>query len=482
MLIFALLLYCQTAGSAQTIQNISILGSKRTRIETVKRELLFKVGDPFDSTRIAESARNLRRLPFLSQVQLTPYAIGSDIHVEVRVRDLHARALSPTLNGSIDALEYGLTGLDYNLGGRGERIRLSVANQTYVGKSAEVSFWKPRLFGSEHSIFSRAYASREDRDLQWTLNRPFFTLNSKMSYGISLRDTHSITMLFGPSTLLGRYETTDRSARIWYGSSHGEVLKVRPILEVGLLERKGPEKIGENYSIISKSSLYAHLSLTLWQPHYITDRFFHKLGPVEDIQTGSSLSLRWGYTQGISPRSTSFLHLGLNLSPRWHLQNRVYIFSTFYIGIRQTRTRFENGISLMQLQAYRRWGSNCSMALRLRVDAIHKPAGIQQLPLGLKTGLRGFPVNTWVGNRRIIVNTEIRPTFFQTTWATIGGAFFGDFGTAWTAPEVPSLHSALGIGLRLGFNRIYNTPVWRLDVAKNSQRKWHISLGMGQYF
>ena len=132
MLIFALLLYCQTAGSAQTIQNISILGSKRTRIETVKRELLFKVGDPFDSTRIAESARNLRRLPFLSQVRLTPYAIGSDIHVEVRVRDLHSRALSPTLNGSIDALEYGLTGLDYNLGGRGERIRLSVANLSLI--------------------------------------------------------------------------------------------------------------------------------------------------------------------------------------------------------------------------------------------------------------------------------------------------------------------------------------------------------------
>ena len=125
----------------------------------------------------------------------------------------------------------------------------------------------------------------------------------------------------------------------------------------------------------------------------------------------------------------------------------------------------------MQLQAYRRFGSNSSLALRLRAEAIHRPDGIRQLPLGLKTGLRGFPVNTWVGNRRIIVNTEIRPTFFQTTWATLGGALFGDLGTAWTAPETPSLHSALGMGLRLGLSRIYNTPVWRLDVARNSRRK-----------
>ena len=482
MLIFALIVYCQTTGSAQTIRTISILGPKRTRVGTVERELLFKVGDPFDSTLIAESARNLRRLSFLSLVQLTPHTVGSDIHVEVRVRDLHARALSPVVTGSIDALEYGLTALDYNLGGRGERILLAVASQTYVGKSAEVSFWKPRLFGSEHSVFSRTYGSQEGRDVQWSLNRPFFTLKSRVSYGISMRDAHSKTRLLGPGNVLGKYETADRSARIWYGTSHGENMKVRPRLEIGYSKRKGPEKFGENYSILSKSSKYGYLSLTLWQPRYSTDRFVHKLGPVEDIQTGSSLSLRWGYTQGISPSASSFLHLGFNLSPRWHLQNRVYVFSTFNLSIRQTRSRFEHGISLMQLQAYWRFGFNSSLALRLRADAIHRPNGIRQLPLGLKTGLRGFPVNTWVGNRRIIVNTEIRPTFFQTTWATLGVALFGDLGTAWTAPDTPSFHSALGIGLRLGLTRIYNTPVWRLDVARNSRRKWHISLGMGQYF
>ena len=198
MLIFALIVYCQTAESAQTIRTISILGPKRTRVGTVERELLFRVGDLFDSTLIAESARNLRRLSFLGRVKLTPYTVGSDIHVEVRVQDLHARALSPTVTGSIDALEYGLAALDYNLGGRGERILLAVASQTYVGKSAEVSFWKPRLFGSEHSVFSRAYGSQEGRDVQWSLNRPFFTLKSRVSYGISLRDAQSITRLLGP--------------------------------------------------------------------------------------------------------------------------------------------------------------------------------------------------------------------------------------------------------------------------------------------
>ena len=64
------------SGSAQTIRTISVVGLRRTRVKTVERELLFEVGDTFDSTRIAESARNLRRLPFLGRIQIIPHSKG----------------------------------------------------------------------------------------------------------------------------------------------------------------------------------------------------------------------------------------------------------------------------------------------------------------------------------------------------------------------------------------------------------------------
>ena len=482
MLVFALIVYCQTAGRAQTIRTISVVGLERTRVKTVERELLFEVGDTFDSTRIAESARNLRRLPFLGRIQIIPHSKGSDLHIEIRIQDLYARLLSPTITGSINQLEYGLSAFDYNVGGRGERVRIALAEQSYIGKSAEISFSKPRLLDSEHSVYARTYCSSEGHEVQWIFSKPFRTLESRTSYGIGLRDARSQTRLFGAGTVIAQYETSHRKARFWYGTSHGKNTKIRPKVEVGYLERKAPEQTGDTYSPRLRSSLYTLLSLTLWQPRYNTDRFIQLLGPIEDIQTGFSLRLRLGYTRGRSPDAPSYYTWGLYLAPRWRIQNKVYLFSTLYLDTRRRNTRFEHGIFLLQLQAYRRVGANHSLALQLKVEALHRPEGIQQLFLGLATGLRGFPSNTWVGNRRLTVNGELRPTFLHTSWATLGGAFFGDLGAAWTAPEKPSLYSAMGLGLRLNLTRIYNTPIWRLDVARNSLRSWHFSLGMGQYF
>lgn len=482
MLVFALIVYCQTAGNAQTIRSISVVGLERTRVKTVERELLFEVGDTFDSTRIAESARNLRRLLFLGRIQIIPHRNGSDLHIEVRIQDLYARVLSPTIAGSKNNLEYGLAAFDYNVGGRGERLRIAMADQSYIGKCAEISFSKRRLLGSEHSVFARAYGSSEGHDVQWIFSKPFRTLESRTSYGFGLRDARSQTRLFGAGSVIAQYETSHRRARIWYGTSLGKDTIIRPKIEVGYSDRKGPEQTGETYNPRLRSSLYTLLALTLWQPRYNTDRFIKLLGPIEDIQTGSSLSFRLGYTLGRSPDAPSYYNWGLYLAPRWRIQNKVYLFSTVYIDTRRTNSRLEHGIFLFQIRAYRRVGANHSLALRLRVDALHRPEGIQQLFLGLATGLRGFPSNRWVGDRRLTVNGELRPTFLHTSWATLGGTFFGDLGAAWTAPGKPSLYSAMGLGIRLNLTRIYNTPIWRIDVARNSLRSWHFSLGMGQYF
>ena len=51
------------------IHRIVILGLERTDEQVIRRELLFTEGDILDSTRVAETARNLRRLFFIGKVQ-----------------------------------------------------------------------------------------------------------------------------------------------------------------------------------------------------------------------------------------------------------------------------------------------------------------------------------------------------------------------------------------------------------------------------
>ena len=58
-----------------------------TREEVVRRELLFEEGEPFDSFLLEESERNLRRLPFLRQISITPVHDGRYVDLMIQVQD-----------------------------------------------------------------------------------------------------------------------------------------------------------------------------------------------------------------------------------------------------------------------------------------------------------------------------------------------------------------------------------------------------------
>lgn len=134
------------------------------------------------------------------------------------------------------------------------------------------------------------------------------------------------------------------------------------------------------------------------------------------------------------------------------------------------------------LNGYVRIGTHHSVALRFAMDALLHTKQIDQLLLGMDTGLRGLPAHALAGNRRTILNLELRPTLHYDQRWTLAAASFFDAGNAWNKSERSRLRYAYGMGLRLGFPQLYNTPVWRLDLAWSDRGDWHLSLGLGQYF
>ena len=58
-----------------------------TREPVVARELLFKAGEPYDSTQAAESARNLRKLELFRDVTIDSVRTDSGITARVTTRD-----------------------------------------------------------------------------------------------------------------------------------------------------------------------------------------------------------------------------------------------------------------------------------------------------------------------------------------------------------------------------------------------------------
>lgn len=138
-----------------------------------------------------------------------------------------------------------------------------------------------------------------------------------------------------------------------------------------------------------------------------------------------------------------------------------------------------------QILSYnKRLGEVHSLALRMAWDGLHRPEESTQLLLGLDNGLRGYATRRFDGSRRFIFNAELRPTFYRHRWYTVAGVFFLDAGAAWVAGSTPeNLRWSPGLGLRLGLPWVYNTPVWRLDLARDTTSDiWRLSVGLGPYF
>jgi hemolysin activation/secretion protein len=93
-----------------------------------------------------------------------------------------------------------------------------------------------------------------------------------------------------------------------------------------------------------------------------------------------------------------------------------------------------------------------------------------QFLLGGDTGLRGYPIRQFAGDRRLLLSLEHR---VFTNWeilrlVRIGFASFVETGDAWyrsNGEQLSDLHSNLGIGLRFGVTRSSISSVSRLDLA-----------------
>ena len=473
------------AGAAlPIIRSIAIQGNTRTRTEVIHRELLFSTGTPFDSTRLAETERNLRRLLFLGQVDIQVHETTGGVDILVKVQDLYSRALSPRFSGKFGELSYGLIALDYNFLGRGQTARMTLDHQAISGNSIRLDYQIPRLISSQGDLGVVLGTGSEGHQVEFELSHPFRTLSGSQSYGVSLYSREEKIRLYSDQELTDRYADRLDGGNFWYIHSFGRDVKYRPGLHLSATDRSFTPSKRFTYAPQDRRRALPSLSFTLWRPRYARARFIHTLGPLEDIQTGSWLSLRLGVSRRDLGSDSDFGFFAAQLSPRFQFISGGYSFATLYLSGRNTGTHLYNLFTRAELLTYLRIGASHSLALRLRGDTLHRPEDASQLLLGLDYGLRGYAPRRFDGTRRLIGNLEFRPTFIHHPHYTLAGALFAEAGTAWT-PDLtdPTFNLSLGFGGRLGLPQVYDTPVLRADLAYGWQdRVLQLSFGIGQYF
>ena len=131
-----------------------------TREGVVRRELLLKAGDPYDSARAAETARNLRALGVFRQVQVDSVRSDSGLIVNVTTRDGWSTRPEFRFRSTGGETEYTIAFIEDNLVGTASQASVQYRN-TPDRTSTSFSFLQPRFISLTIS-FGVEYQDRSD--------------------------------------------------------------------------------------------------------------------------------------------------------------------------------------------------------------------------------------------------------------------------------------------------------------------------------
>lgn len=459
----------------------------RTRLYVVRRELLLDVGQPYDTARANESARNLRALSIFRDVDIDTVATDSGVIVRVRTTDgwttnvgfgIRTSGTERVVNAFVQEINLLGTRTIATLGYESDPDRSSVV----------VGFDTPRLIANRVGV-GASYSRRSDgHSAGAALGYPFFSLSSRHGASLSWG-------LFDGRVL--HYEEGTRipvdSARRKFAIVRGDgaialTASPRGFVRLGLSGQVrrddfGPE--GGTAEIPKTITVAAGPYLSLRVPHYIQVHNYETMGRVEDIDLGPSVRAdvavapsAWGYDRdGVGGR------LGASAGVR--IPTGFAQVSGSLSGLRSSAGTDSSSVDGAFLAVAQPNELHLLVARASAGRLENAPLGTEY-DLGLGYGVRAFPSHAFTGDRYYLLNGEYRwlalPRFLGLVGLGVAG--FVDHGGAWFDGASRRTGTDAGFGFRIGSIRSAGSIVGRLDFAYRFKSDvepagWVVSLGRG---
>ncbi len=223
------------------------------------------------------------------------------------------------------------------------------------------------------------------------------------------------------------------------------------------------------------------LATSFVQSDFIKDTFADKTGRVEDINLGHEsyagvgyVTRNFGATEDSIPLAAND-SFGFGGNGTWFglmsygTSSRYYLYSNG-----QSSGKLFNSIYFANFNYYRHLSDEFPMTAVVHAESayLQNPDTQNVLSLGGNSGLRAFKINSYTGNKSVLLNIENR--FFYPREVLhlvyLGGAVFADAGQV--QPEGLGLrdrrdfHADVGVGMRFGLSlRSADGTVFRVDLA-----------------
>jgi hypothetical protein len=462
----------------------------QTRARTIRRELLFRPGEPYDSALVAESERNLRALGVFRRVRIDSVRTDSGLVMKVLTKDGWSTKADWRFRSAGGDVEFTIGLVEDNLLGTASSAAVRY-RKTPDRSTVALGFRQPRLFAGTVG-FAAAYENRSDGRLTAAIvDQPFYSLTSRNGFRLEAETQDARVLRFfegadeARDTLTRRYTLVRGSAAWALRASSKGYLRLGVQAQVRRDDYR-PEGVEDGFPRTVTGAAGPYLVYN--HARFLVTHGVAGFAREEDVDLGVTVRAgamlapaAFGYERtGVAPLVVS--RAGIALPHGFAILEAL-------AGGMYTSAGLDSG----SVQVAATW---VVKPARGHVAVLHAESGWIESPqpgaefdLGLGTGPRAFGSHAFTGDRSVFATAEYRVTVTEDFLGLVGlgVAGFVDHGGAWYAGARRRLGWDAGVGLRLGASRATVTEALRFDLARRFANDaegagWVVTVGKGFAF
>ncbi len=433
----------------------------------VNRELLLHEGEPWDSARAAETARNLRKLGVFRKVSVDSVTTDSGLVMLVQTKDGWSTQADARFRSTGGQTDWQIMLAERNLIGTASRFTVRYRH-TPDRSLVNFNFLQPRLVARQVSL-GLNYQHRSDGDRFIVgVDRPFFSLEDRRGIAV-LFDYRNERVL----QYFDGIETAGDSLRRRYLLGSVEAAKAVKRSTSGYLRVGLNGQIRrDDYTTWPGDPNYGGLTGTIGvfteyrRANFAIARGFRSVGQDEDIDLSNFIRFglyaapkAFGYDEsGVGGLMSIRLGTQLPFGFAW--------FDTRVNGV-LTGAGLDSGSVMLGATSVIRPMAKQMLILHADIGWLKDAIPGAEFDLGFAIGPRAFPIHAFTGDRTYFATAEYRINFVDDLFKVLalGAATFVDHGGAWYAGSAKRTGTDVGLGLRLAPSRAADANTTRLDLA-----------------
>jgi len=449
-----------------------------SRENVVSQQILIARGDQYDERLIAETGRLLRKQSYFYDADVRAVRLcGGEVDVEVITRDNWS--LTPNISfdrsGGENSYSFGIR--DSNILGLGKQFEIASSEDT-DRRSQQLIYEDHNVLGSRVRTRSKYIDSDDGANRLFELNLPFFSLDSRRSWGIFLEDGEREDKQYFRGDDISKLEHEIKDFKVEFGWSAGleDNVSSRWTLGYRYLRdefHRSDELPPPSVFPTDRELSYPYVGFELIEDKFDTAFNLDQIYRTEDLQLGQHLSSTLGFaSSALGSDQDRMVAAGVFSDTLMYTDDILWQHRLEWEGSWNLDSKAAEDVVISYETRYFRQATS-RRAFFASFEAIYSRNlnSKTQIFFGGLTGARAFVNRFQAGDRRVSLTLEQRiyTDIHLFNLIRVGGAFFIDVGRAWESGVDNGVEDELladiGFGIRLLSSKASSGRVVHIDFA-----------------